>query len=213
MNAALQELGEFIAVSLPNSITSTEIICDELIVHANRDSIVKTLTFLRDDAHCHFKQLVDVCGVDYPERVERFDVVYHLLSMTHNNRVRVKVRTDEDTPVHSVVELFSTAGWFEREAWDMYGIYFANNPDLRRLLSDYGFEGHPLRKDFPLSGYVEMHYNDELKRVVYAPIKLTQEFRTFDFLSPWEGVQEQIAIADVEDDDASSDEKNEGAAS
>lgn len=192
MDDALQDLGELITVSLPSCVTSTEVVCGELIVHAKRDSIIKTLTFLRDDANCHFKQLVDLCGVDYPEREERFDVVYHMLSMTHNARVRIKVRTDEDTPVPSVVELFSTAGWFEREAWDMYGIYFANNPDLRRLLTDYGFEGHPLRKDFPLSGYVELHYNDELKRVVYTPVKMTQEYRSFDFLSPWEGVQKNL---------------------
>ncbi len=192
MESALKELGEIISISLPNGITSTEVLGGELIVHAKGDSIVKTLTFLRDDANCHFKQLVDICGVDYPERELRFDVVYHLLSMTHNARVRVKVRTDEDTPVPSVVDVFSTAGWFEREAWDMYGVYFSGNPDLRRLLSDYGFEGHPLRKDFPLSGYVELHYNDELKRVVYSPVQMTQEYRTFDFLSPWEGVQDRI---------------------
>ncbi|MBT4891184.1 MAG: NADH-quinone oxidoreductase subunit C [Rhodospirillales bacterium] len=202
MDAALQDLGEIIAISLPDCVTSTEVVCGELVVHANRDSIIKTLTFLRDDANCHFKQLVDLCGVDYPEREERFDVVYHMLSMTHNTRVRIKVRTDEDTPVPSVVELFSTAGWFERETWDMFGVYFSNNPDLRRLLTDYGFEGHPLRKDFPLSGYVELHYNDELKRVVYTPIKMTQEYRSFDFLSPWEGVQKEMPVEAVADDNS-----------
>jgi NADH-quinone oxidoreductase subunit C len=134
-----------------------------------------------------FKELVDLCGVDYPERERRFEVVYHLLSLKNNQRIRVKVETDESTPVPSVVELFSTAGWFEREAWDMYGIYFADHPDLRRILTDYGFEGHPLRKDFPLTGHVELRYDDEQKRVVYEPVRLRQDFRTFDFLSPWEG--------------------------
>ncbi len=203
MDDALQELGELIGISLPNGITSSEIVCGQLVLNANRSAIVKVLTFLRDDAHCHFKQLVDICGVDYPEREERFDVVYHLLSMSHNNRVRVKVRTDENTPVPSVVGLFSTAGWFEREAWDMFGIYFDKNPDLRRLLSDYGFEGHPLRKDFPLSGYVELHYSEEHKRVVYEPISMTQEYRSFDFLSPWEGDQ-KTAPDDAGDEEGAS---------
>ncbi|MBY0430201.1 MAG: NADH-quinone oxidoreductase subunit C, partial [Rhodospirillales bacterium] len=134
-----------------------------------------------------FKQLMDLCGIDYPQREQRFEVVYHLLSMKHNQRIRVKAPTDEDTPVPSVTGVFSAANWFEREAWDMYGIFFADHPDLRRLLTDYGFEGHPLRKDFPLTGYVEVRYDDEQKRVVYEPVKLTQDFRTFDFLSPWEG--------------------------
>ena len=146
------------------------------------------LTFLRDDANCQFKLLMDVCGVDYPDRDERFDVVYNLLSLKLNQRVRVKVTTDEDTPVPSVTGVFRSANWYEREAWDLYGIFFSDHPDLRRILTDYGFEGHPLRKDFPLTGYVEVRYDDEQKRVVYEPVKLTQEFRTFDFLSPWEGM-------------------------
>lgn len=150
---------------------------------------MRALTFLRDDTNCLFKILVDVCGVDYPEREERFEVVYHLLSLKHNQRIRVKVSTDEDTPVPSVVGVFSTANWFEREVWDLYGVFFSDHPDLRRILTDYGFEGHPLRKDFPLTGYVEVRYDDEQKRVVYEPVKLTQEFRRFDFLSPWEGAQ------------------------
>ena len=150
-------------------------------------SIVKVVTFLRDDTGCLFKQLVDVCGVDWPGRELRFDVVYHLLSMKHNQRVRVKVAADEETLVPSVTGVFSSAGWFEREVWDMYGVMFSGHPDLRRILTDYGFEGHPLRKDFPLTGYVEMRYDDESKRVVYEPVKLTQDFRSFDFLSPWEG--------------------------
>jgi NADH-quinone oxidoreductase subunit C len=152
-----------------------------------REKIVEVLGDLRDDSHCQFEVLMDICGVDYPERTERFDVVYHLLSPRHNQRVRVKCRTDEATPVPSLVALFPTANWYEREAYDMYGILFSNHPDLRRLLTDYGFQGHPLRKDFPLTGYVEVRYDDAQKRVVYEPVKLTQEFRSFDFESPWEG--------------------------
>ena len=147
------------------------------------------LKFLRDDANCLFKQLVDICGVDHPENDNRFCVVYNLLSLAHNNRIRIKTWTDENTPVPSATSLFKAAGWWEREAWDLFGIYFSNHPDLRRILTDYGFEGHPLRKDFPMTGYVELRYDDELKRVVYQPVQLTQEFRTFDFLSPWEGAQ------------------------
>ena len=146
------------------------------------------MTFLRDDSNCQFKQLIDLCGADYPSREERFEVVYNLLSLKHNLRIRVKVTTDEDTPVPSLAEVFSAAPWFEREAWDLYGIFFSDHPDLRRILTDYGFEGHPLRKDFPLTGYVELRYDDEQKRVVYEPVKLTQDFRSFDFLSPWEGM-------------------------
>jgi NADH-quinone oxidoreductase subunit C len=144
---------------------------------------------LKDDSQCLFKTLVDLCGVDYPDREQRFEVVYNLLSVKQNLRMRVKVSTDEDTPVPSACTLFMAAEWNEREAWDMYGIFFSDHPDLRRLLTDYGFEGHPLRKDFPLTGHVEVRYDDEVKRVVYEPVTLTQDFRTFDFLSPWEGVQ------------------------
>lgn len=161
---------------------------DELCITIKRDSIVPFLTFLRDDAKCLFKQLVDVCGADYPERPQRFDVVYNLLSLKHNTRVRVKVHTNEHTPVNSVYDVFKSAMWFERETWDMYGVYFANNPDLRRILTDYGFEGHPLRKDFPLTGYVELRYDEELRRVVYEPVRLTQDFRAFDYTSPWEAM-------------------------
>jgi NADH-quinone oxidoreductase subunit C len=153
-----------------------------------RSAILKVLRFLRDDANCQFKMLVDICGVDWPDRPERFEVVYNLLSLKQNQRIRVKVSTGEDTPVPSVTSLFSTAGWFEREAWDLYGILFSDHPDLRRILTDYGFQGHPLRKDFPLTGYVQVRYDEEQKRVVYEPVKLTQEFRNFDFLSPWEGM-------------------------
>jgi len=174
---------------LSQEVLSTDVKLDELTVTVRRDSIVKVMKFLRDDANCLFKLFSDVCGVDYPEREERFEVVYHLLSMTHNNRVRIKLSTDEDTPVPSVVSVYNAANWFEREAWDMYGIMFADHPDLRRILTDYGFEGFPLRKDFPLTGHVELRYDDERKRVVYEPVKLTQDFRDFDFLSPWEGAK------------------------
>ncbi|MDE1900283.1 MAG: NADH-quinone oxidoreductase subunit C [Alphaproteobacteria bacterium] len=160
----------------------------EVCVMIPRPRIAEALQALRDDAGTAMIQLVDICGVDYPERPERFDVVYHLLSLRHNARLRIKIQTDEATPVPSVVGVHPCAGWFEREAWDMYGIAFSGNPDLRRLLTDYGFEGHPLRKDFPLTGYVEMRYDNAEKRVVYEPVKLPQDFRNFDFLSPWEGM-------------------------
>jgi NADH-quinone oxidoreductase subunit C len=192
MDAALKDLGELISASLGDAVTAVDVQGGELVVFVKRDSITKVLSYLRDDVNCQFKILMDICGVDYPGEEERFEVVYNLLSLTHNFRVRVKLTTDEDTPVPSVISVFSTANWFERETWDMYGIYFSNHPDLRRLLTDYGFEGHPLRKDFPLTGYVELRYDDEQKRVVYEPVKLTQDFRSFDFLSPWEGVQSQL---------------------
>ena len=189
MNLALQDLGENIAAALHHEVLASEILHDELIITSRPDAIVKVLTYLRDDVNCQFKLLMDVCGADYPEREPRFEVVYNLLSLNHNNRVRVKVQTDESTPVPSASGVFSSAGWWEREAWDLFGIYFANHADLRRIMTDYGFDGHPLRKDFPLTGYVEVRYDDEQKRVVYEPVKLTQEYRSFDFLSPWEGVQ------------------------
>jgi NADH-quinone oxidoreductase subunit C len=192
MTEALKELAEIISAKLAQEITSTEIQNGELILNARRDAVCKVLTFLRDDANCQFKLLMDVCGADYPSRDERFDVVYNLLSIRYNLRVRVKVTTDEDTAVPSVTGVFSAAGWFERETWDLFGIYFDGHPDLRRIMTDYGFEGHPLRKDFPLTGYVELRYDDEQKRVVYEPVKLTQDFRSFDFLSPWEGMQGQL---------------------
>jgi NADH-quinone oxidoreductase subunit C len=185
--AALQDLLALIEPVLGDHLLAAKIAHGELTITVPAAVIRRVLGFLRDDPNMLFKELVDLCGVDYPERERRFDVVYHLLSLKHNQRIRVKVETDETTPVPSVVELFSTAGWFEREAWDMYGIYFADHPDLRRILTDYGFEGHPLRKDFPLTGHVELRYDDEQKRVVYEPVKLRQDFRTFDFLSPWEG--------------------------
>ena len=159
----------------------------ELTLVAPRERIVEVLTALRDQFG--FQPLLDLCGVDYPDRKERFEVVYHLLSLTRNARLRVKVSTDETQPVPSVISAYPAANWFEREAYDMYGMLFSGHPDLRRLLTDYGFEGHPLRKDFPMTGYVEVRYDEEQRRVVYEPVKLTQEFRTFDFLSPWEGAE------------------------
>ena len=183
----LRDLGEYVATSLSDYVHATEIAFGELVVEARADQVARVLKFLKDDQSCRFEQLIDLCGVDYPERDPRFDVVYHLLSMSHNRRMRLKVGVNEDQPVPSVTEVYPSAGWWERETWDLYGIHFAGNPDLRRLLTDYGFNGHPLRKDFPLTGYVELRYDAEQKRVVYEPVKLTQEFRRFDFLSPWEG--------------------------
>jgi NADH-quinone oxidoreductase subunit C len=188
MDDALRDLGDYIVAALPETVLGAEVTRGELVITTMPQSIVKVLTFLRDDSNCLFKQLVDLCGVDYPDRERRFEVVYNLLSLTQNQRVRVKLSVDEGTPVPSVTRVFSSAGWYEREAWDLYGIYFSDHPDLRRILTDYGFEGHPQRKDFPLTGYVELRYDDEQKRVVYEPVKLTQEFRNFDFLSPWEGM-------------------------
>jgi NADH-quinone oxidoreductase subunit C len=188
MNEALKELSDHIAAALGVHILSSEIRHGELMLRVKRAEIVRVLKFLRDDANCQFRMLVDLCGVDWPERTERFEVVYNLLSLKQNQRIRVKVSTDEDTAVPSVTSIFSTAGWFEREAWDLYGILFSDHPDLRRLLTDYGFQGHPLRKDFPLTGYVEVRYDEEQKRVVNEPVRLVQEFRGFDFLSPWEGM-------------------------
>ena len=202
MDLALKDLGDYVAEALPQAVLGTEVEFDELMVRARPDLIVKVLTFLRDDVNCRFQQLMDLCGVDYPEREKRFEVVYNLLSLTHNMRVRVKVETDEETPVPSVSGVFSSATWWEREAWDLFGIYFSEHPDLRRIMTDYGFDGHPLRKDFPLTGYVEVRYDDEQKRVVYEPVKLTQEFRTFDFLSPWEGVQGVLPGDEKADGDA-----------
>ena len=184
----LTALAEHLAAALPNVVQSYAIHYGELCVQAPRDAVLAVLTFLRDDPQCRFSVLCDICGVDYPDRSMRFDVVYNLLSMAHNHRIRVKVETDEEEPVPSCVGVFSAAGWWEREAWDLYGIYFSDHPDLRRILTDYGFDGHPLRKDFPLTGYVELRYDEDQKRVVYEPVKLKQEFRSFDFLSPWEGM-------------------------
>ena len=182
--AALTPLGTEMVAALG---VEAQVAYGELTLVAPRERIVEVMTALRDQFG--FQQLLDVCGADYPDRAERFEVVYHLLSLTRNARVRVKVSTDEVKPVDTVTGVYPSAGWFEREAYDMYGVVFAGHPDMRRLLTDYGFEGHPLRKDFPMTGYVEVRYDEEQKRVVYEPVKLTQEFRTFDFLSPWEGAE------------------------
>ncbi len=189
MDETLNELGEHIAAHLDGAISSWHIAFGELTLIAEPANIRKVLRFLRDDAACQFFCFIDIAGVDYPERERRFEVVYHLLSPTRNLRVRIKVATDEETPVPSAVDIFPAANWFEREAFDLYGILFTGHPDLRRILTDYGFAGHPLRKDFPLTGYVEVRYDDQKKRVVYEPVKLQQEFRNFDFLSPWEGTE------------------------
>jgi NADH-quinone oxidoreductase subunit C len=187
-NEALQALGEYIENANANAVLKREFAQDELVFTVKREALRRFMTFLLNDANCDFKQLVTICGADYPERDERFEVVYCLLSLKHNHRVRVKVTTSENTPVESVTGIFSCANWYEREVWDLYGVYFDGHPDLRRLLTDYGFEGHPLRKDFPLTGFVEVRYDETQKRVVYEPVKLRQEFRTFDFISPWEGM-------------------------
>ncbi len=186
--SALEDLGAHIAASMTNAIEGQTLLLGELALDARADQVASVITFLRDDPRCKFTTLIDICGVDYPERGKRFDVVYHLLSMQLNHRIRIKVQTDEDTPVPSIVGVYPCADWFEREAFDMYGILFSNHPDLRRILTDYNFEGFPLRKDFPLTGHVEVRYDPEQQRVVYEPVRLQQGFRTFDFLSPWEGM-------------------------
>jgi NADH-quinone oxidoreductase subunit C len=188
MDDQLAVLVEHLAAALPGVMQDYEIHHGELAVRIPREAIIEALTFLRDDSQCRFTVLCDICGVDYPDRPLRFEVVYNLLSMSRNLRIRLKVETDEEQPVPSATGVFSAAGWWEREAWDLYGIYFSDHPDLRRILTDYGFDGHPLRKDFPLTGYVELRYDEDQKRVVYEPVKLKQEFRSFDFLSPWEGM-------------------------
>ncbi len=185
---ALEELGNYVAGLVKRDILSREIRFGELVLTIKREAIAGVLKLLRNDANCLFKLLIDITAVDYPERAERFEVVYNLLSLKQNQRIRVKLATDEATPVPSVYEVFPAAGWYERECWDMYGVFFSDHPDLRRMLTDYGFDGHPLRKDFPLTGYVEVRYDDEQRRVVYEPVSLRQDFRSFDFLSPWEGM-------------------------
>ena len=186
------DLAEHIAGHLAAAVREVAVDHGELVITTTADDVLRVLSYLRDDSRCQFKALMDLTVVDYPTRAARFDVVYILLSIATVPRVRVKVATDEATPVPSAVPVFSSAAWYEREAWDMYGVYFSEHPDLRRLLTDYGFEGHPLRKDFPLTGHVEVRYDDTLRRVVNEPVSLVQEFRDFDFLSPWEGMQSQI---------------------
>lgn len=183
----LDAFGQEIAAALPGAVRGHTVARGELTLDVELGEILRVLKYLRDNPAGGFEELIDICGVDWPARPKRFDVVYHLLSLSRNARIRLKLQTDETTPVPSCVGLYVTANWFERETFDMYGITFADHPDLRRLLTDYGFSGYPLRKDFPLTGYVEVHYDEELKRVVYRPVRLVQEFRDFDFVSPWEG--------------------------
>ncbi len=184
--SALELLGQA-ATTIPG-IVGYRIEGGELVVHALRDSLLGIMTTLRDDPRFAFEQMMDLCGVDWPERAERFDVVYNLLSVTKNHRIRVMILTEPDKPVPSIHTVWPVATWWEREAWDLFGIVFSGQPDLRRILTDYGFEGHPLRKDFPMTGYVEVRYDEDRKAVIYEPVKLTQDFRSFDFLSPWEGM-------------------------
>jgi len=183
----LVALGEHVAASLGDAVLGFEVAYGDLTVTVARDSIVNVATFLRDDPKCRFISFVDVCGADYPAREYRFDVVYHFLSPHLNQRIRVKLEADDTTPVPSICDVFAGANWFERETYDLYGVLFSGHPDLRRILTDYGFDGHPLRKDFPLTGFVEVRYDEGRKRVVYEPVTLQQEFRSFDYLSPWEG--------------------------
>jgi NADH-quinone oxidoreductase subunit C len=187
MDETLKELGEMIVAALGGAVSGYKVAFGQLTLDARADDLIKVMTFLRDDPRCQFVSFIDATAVDWPAREKRFDVVYHLLSPKLNRRVRVKVETDEATPVPSVVSVYAGADWFEREAYDLYGALFVGHPDLRRILTDYGFEGYPLRKDFPLTGFVEVRWDDEVKRVVYNPVRLSQEFRKFDFLSPWEG--------------------------
>jgi NADH-quinone oxidoreductase subunit C len=193
----LAGLASAIEAELGGKLLAVDYAYGELTLTAKRESIIEVLRFLKDDSQTQFWNIIDLCGVDYPQREERFDVVYHLLSPRLNARIRVKISTDEETPVESVTGIYPGANWFEREAWDMYGILFTGHPDMRRLLTDYGFEGHPLRKDFPLTGYVEVRYDEEVKRVVYQPVSLRQEFRNFDFESPWLGTDYALPNEDV----------------
>jgi NADH-quinone oxidoreductase subunit C len=183
----LEALAEAVKTAFPDAVLGTRLAIGELTLTVQRAGIAEVAQFLRDDPAWRFKILIDICGADYPERAERFEVVYHFLSVYENVRVRLKLSTDATSTVPSIVSVFPAANWYEREAYDLYGIFFEGHPDLRRLLTDYGFRGHPLRKDFPLTGFVEVRYDEEQKRVVYEPVKLPQEFRSFDFLSPWEG--------------------------
>jgi NADH-quinone oxidoreductase subunit C len=204
MDQALRDLGDYIDAANPGAVLDTEVGYGELMVTTTAPALVKLLTFLRDDQNCQFKQLMDVTAVDRPDREARFEIVYNMLSLKHNQRVRIKLAADASTLVPSVTAVFSSANWFEREVWDLFGVFFSDHPDLRRIMTDYGFEGHPLRKDFPLTGYVEVRYDPDQKRVVYEPVKLPQEFRSFDFMSPWEGMLhlpgDEKAEADAEPD-------------
>ena len=192
MATALDQLAAYLGDRLGAKLQGFELQLGELTLTVARDDIPEVIEVLRDDPSCRFGCLIDICGVDYPEREERFEIVYHFLSPWLNHRIRVRTTTDAGSPVRSIVGLFAGADWFEREAYDLYGVLFSGHPDLRRLLTDYGFQGHPLRKDFPLTGFVELRYDDTQKRVVYEPVKLMQEYRSFDFLSPWEGMDSAI---------------------
>ena len=187
MSEALRDLAGYIEERLSGRVQDSVIAFGELTLVVEAGDIVDVLTFLKNDVQCQFISFIDISGADYPSRTKRFEVVYHLLSPRQNQRIRVKVLTDEDTPIPSATAVYPGADWFERETYDLYGVLFTGHPDLRRILTDYGFEGHPLRKDFPLTGFVEVRYDDEVKRVVYEKVELKQEFRNFDFLSPWEG--------------------------
>jgi NADH-quinone oxidoreductase subunit C len=189
MDDKLEAIGQAIASDLADAIVAHAIVHGELTVSAKAGDIVRMARFLRDDPRCEFRSIIDITAVDWPSREKRFDVVYHFLSPTKNARIRVKVEVDEGTPVTSIIDVFPGANWFEREVYDLYGVLFTGHPDMRRILTDYGFEGHPLRKDFPLTGFVEVRWDDEQKRVVYDRVRLAQEFRNFDFLSPWEGTE------------------------
>jgi len=192
----LEALGQMIVSALPGAVTAHSMAFGQLTISADASRIVEVMRFLRDDPRCRFVSFIDVTAVDYPGRARRFDVVYHLLSPTLNARVRIRAEADETTQVPSIIELFPGADWFERECYDLYGVIFVGHPDMRRLLTDYGFDGHPLRKDFPLTGFVEVRYDDQEKRVVYEPVRLNQEFRKFDFLSPWEGADYPVLPGD-----------------
>ena len=201
-NAALEELSEFLQVKRPDCILDASVDHDELTLRIAPSSVVSFLDFIKQDPTCKFSTLVDITAVDHPDRPSRFEVVYHLLSMYQNQRIRVKLDAREDQLVASVTEVFPSANWFEREVFDLFGIIFSGHPDLRRILTDYGFRGHPLRKDFPTTGYTEVRYDEVQKRVVYEPVKLVQEYRQFDFMSPWEGA-EYILPGDEKQDDKS----------
>ncbi len=187
---------------------SLQIADDEIVISSAATSLLRLIQFLKEDQNCKFNILIDICGVDYPEKDKRFEIVYHFLSLSVNRRIRVKLMTDEKTKVPSIVDLFPSAGWYEREVYDLFGVIFSGNTDLRRLLTDYGFKGHPLRKDFPLTGYVEVRYDEEQKRVIYEPVKLTQEFRNFDFVSPWEGMN-RILPGDERAEELAKENKND----
>jgi NADH-quinone oxidoreductase subunit C len=192
----LEALGQTIVGALPGAALDYVLAFNQLTVNVEAGKIVEVVKFLRDNPNCRFVSITDITAVDYPEREKRFDVVYHFLSPTLNTRIRLKAQADETTQVPSIIEVFPGADWFEREAYDLYGVIFTGHPDMRRLLTDYGFEGHPLRKDFPLTGFVEVRYDDQEKRVLYEPVRLNQEFRKFDFLSPWEGADYPVLPGD-----------------